>query len=98
MEALLSTVARVSRRCASIAVARRSDSRNTALRRRLLRLNLPLVSALNRVRRGLVLCGEDEFVRFLQAVLARFRLEVRSLVRSLGHGDRSEALLALLDM
>ncbi len=96
MDALLRTVARASRQCASITVARRSDSRNTNLRRRLVRLNLPLVSVLNRVRRGLVLCDEDEFARVLQAILDRFRAEVRALVRSLPNGERPEALLALL--
>jgi hypothetical protein len=79
-------------------VVRQSDSRNTHLRRRLLQLNLPLMSVLNRVRRGLVLCDEDEFVRALQAVVERFRSGVRSLVRSLKNGERTESLMALLDM
>ena len=95
---MLHTIAALSDQCARIAITRRSDSRNTHLRRRLMRLNMPLLSVVNRVRWGMVLCGEEEFGRHLYRILNRFRVRVRSLVRSLDNEERSDELLALANM
>ena len=97
VEGLLSIMVSLSLRCASITFARRAGSRNTELRQRFVRLNLPMVSVLNRLRRGLVLCNEAEFEQHARDVLARFYFDAHALARSLPNGERTPELLALVE-
>ena len=97
MEQLLPVLGSLSRQCAAITFTRHSCSRNTRLKRKLNKLNLPLVSVLHRLRRGLVLCEEAEFEQHVRSVLARFHVAVHSLTRSLENGSRTPQVLALMD-
>lgn len=92
----LKTLSSFSKQCAAISVARHACSRNTDMKRRLAKLNLPLMSVLNRLRRGLVLCSESEFQQHVHRVLTRFCGEVQALVRSLENGKRVPKILALM--
>lgn len=85
----------LSAQCAAITPPRRASTRHTWLRRHLARLNLPLQSVVGRVRRRLVQCDEAEFERHVRAVLARFRDDVVTLVRSLDNTTRTNALVEL---
>ena len=97
MEDLLRAVDSLSLQCTSISLARRAKSRNTHLKKKLARIGRPLMSVLNRLRRGLVLCTEAEFERHVRDVLARFYFDVHALVRSLGNGERIPEVLALVE-
>ena len=97
MEELLRAVDSLSQQCASISLVRRAKTRNTHLKKKLAKIGRPLASALNRLRRGLVLCTEAEFERHVRDVLASFYFEVHALVRSLGNGERIPEVLALVE-
>jgi hypothetical protein len=62
-----------------------------------MRLNLPLASALSRLRRGLVLCSEVEFEQHARDVLARFYFDAHALARTLHNGERTPEVLALVE-
>lgn len=96
MDALLTSMASLSQKCAAVAVTRCSDTRNTHLKRKLAKLNLPLLSVLNRLRRGLVLCGEADLEQHARKILARFCLEAHVLTRSLENGARTAQIFALM--
>ena len=97
MEQMLSVLASLSQQCAAISFARHSCSRSTRVKRRLMKLNLPLVSVLHRLRRGLVLCNETEFEQHVRSVLARFHVEVHLITQSLENGERTPQVLALME-
>ena len=98
MEDLITHVDNLSKQCAAITISRRANDRHTALRRRLARVNWPLVSVLCKLKRKLVVQSvtSEEFESYVRSVLHRFRSDIQSLVRSLDNEARSEELLALL--
>lgn len=85
----------LSLQCAAIAPGRTARSRHTGFRRRLARMNLPLQSVVNRVRRQLVLCDEAEFQRHVRCVLEQFRIDLVAVAQGLGNSLLSDALVAL---
>lgn len=92
---LFHRLAALSAQCAAIVPGRSARSRHTQLRRRLARINLPLLSVVHRVRRGLVLCDEAEFDRHVRCTLERFRCDITALAQGVGNRLRSDELLAL---
>ena len=103
MEDLITHVDNLSKQCAAITISRRANDRHTALRRRLARVNLPLISVLCKLKRKLVVQSvtSEEFESYVRSVLYRFRSDIQSLVqrsavrRAAGFASNSDGVAGL---
>ena len=93
---LLDQIVALARACDSVPFARKWDTRRTWCRRRLMTAKLILTSVVGRLRRGLVLCGREEFAAQMRASLVDFHKSVTELSRLLGNRTRCDGVLDLV--